>query len=415
QVKAFQKYFGLTQTGKVDNNTDKQLKAVVKSSLQRGKRHKDTIQLKKDLAVVGFKVAGNGTNLYGKGTEKQVKAFQKKYKLVQNGIADKVTLNKLAAVVKDVTAPKVLENGVRHKDVVQLKKDLAKAGFTVPGKGTTLFGKQTEKQVKAFQKYYGLTQSGKVDSNTDKKIKAVVNTALQNGKRHADTIQLKKNLAVVGFTVPGNNTTLYGKQTEKQVKAFQKKHGLVQNGLADEKTLAKLQEAVKKAEQDSFTGTKEETKTNTLKYNTIKKNDPTLDKGKTKVSQKGKNGKEEIVYEVKYVKGKEVERNEINRNVTDPVDEIILVGTKVTEVKTETDTVDVPFTQETIKDNTMALGQTKVVTKGQNGTKEVSYEVTYVNGKEEKRVETGSKVTKEPVNEVVKVGTVDVEAEKREA
>src|SRR5699024_3098884 len=61
-----------------------------------------------------------------------------------------------AAIYQDV----VLKQGMRHHDVVQLKKDLAKVGFKVPGKGTTLFGAQTEEQVKAFQNYYGLTADG---------------------------------------------------------------------------------------------------------------------------------------------------------------------------------------------------------------------------------------------------------------
>lgn len=153
---------------------------------------------------------------------------------------------------------------------------------------------------------------------------------------------------------------------------------------------------------------KEESKVNTLPYKTVRQEDPTLDKGKTKVSQKGKEGKEELVYEVKYVKGKEVERREISKKVTEPVDEVILVGTKVTEVKSETQTQDIDYKVEYVNDDRMALGETKVETKGQKGQKEVTYDVTYVNGKEEKRVEVGSKVTVEPVTEVIKVGTVDV-------
>src|SRR5699024_7093757 len=46
----------------------------------------------------------------------------------------------------------VLENGVRHANVKTLKVNLKKLGFTVPGKGTTLFGKQTEKKVQEFQR-----------------------------------------------------------------------------------------------------------------------------------------------------------------------------------------------------------------------------------------------------------------------
>src|SRR5699024_478314 len=128
-------------------------------------RHQDVVHLKKDLDKAGFKVPGKGTTLYGVQTEKQVKAFQKKYNLVQNGIADEVTLKKLSAV-----ADQDLSNGMKDQKVVQLKKNLAKAGFKVPGKGTTLFGAQTEKQVKAFQKYYGLDANGIFDKNTEEKL-----------------------------------------------------------------------------------------------------------------------------------------------------------------------------------------------------------------------------------------------------
>src|SRR5699024_12391531 len=120
-----------------------------------------------------------------------------------------------------------IKNGDRDKKVIQLKKDLAKLGFPVPGNGTSLFGKQTQKQVKAFQKYYKITVTGTLNAETETKIKKVLSTPLQKGKRHKDTKQLKKDLAYIGMPVQGNGTTLYGKDTEKVVKKFQKKYKLV--------------------------------------------------------------------------------------------------------------------------------------------------------------------------------------------
>lgn len=116
----------------------------------------------------------------------------------------------------------ILKQGMRHQDVVQLKKDLAKAGFKVAGKGTNFFGTQTEKQVKAFQSYYNLREDGIVGNRMKATLHAITNSPLQKGKRHKDTVQLKKDLAAVGFKVAGKGTNLYGKGTEKQVKAFQK-------------------------------------------------------------------------------------------------------------------------------------------------------------------------------------------------
>ena len=241
QVKAFQQYYGLSVDGIAGTATLNKIKSVLASPLQQGKRHKDTVQLKKDLAKVGFKVPGNTTTLYGAQTAKQVKAFQKKYGLAVSGIADEITLKKLKALV-----PEGYSKGDRDPGVKTLKANLKKLGFIVPGNGTTLYGTETEKQVKAFQQYYGLSVDGIAGTATLNKIKSILGSPLQQGKRHKDTIQLKKDLAKVGFKVPGNTTNYYGAQTTKQVKAFQKKYKLVQNGIADEVTLAKLKQEVSK-------------------------------------------------------------------------------------------------------------------------------------------------------------------------
>src|SRR5699024_2531239 len=164
-----QKYYGLSQTGTVNNSTDKKINELLSSPLQKGKRHKDTKQLKKDLKRLGFKVPGNGTTLYGAQTEKQVKAFQKYYKLKTNGIADQPTLKKIKQIKSHP-----LQNGKRHKNTKQLKKDLAKIGYTVPGNGTTLFGKETEKKVKQFQKDHKLPVSGIAEDTTLAKIAQLV-------------------------------------------------------------------------------------------------------------------------------------------------------------------------------------------------------------------------------------------------
>src|SRR5699024_6929646 len=125
----------------------------VNSPLQRGERHQDTIQLKKDLKAIGYPVPGSGTNLYGVQTEVVVKKFQKEQGLIVNGIADSITLNKIKSLNKPAVDPNNLKNGDRHAKVKTLKRDLAKVGFPVPGSGTDLFGTQTEKQVRAFQRY----------------------------------------------------------------------------------------------------------------------------------------------------------------------------------------------------------------------------------------------------------------------
>lgn len=66
-----------------------------------------------------------------------------------------------------------------------------------------------------------------------------------------------------------------------------------------------------------------------IEHKTIKENDSSLYKGDSKVKQKGVDGEREITSLVTYVNGKETKVEEVKKEViTEPVDKIILVGTK---------------------------------------------------------------------------------------
>lgn len=238
-LKEFQNYYGLIPNGIADSVTLNKIEEIVSTPLQMGKRHSKTIQLKKDLAYLGFKVPGNGTNYYGKQTKEKVMQFQKEHKLVESGIVDDLTEEKINELLEQPMA-----NGLKRKDVIQLKKDLNVLGFKVPGNGTNYFGPKTEIVLKEFQNYYGLTPNGIADNPTLEKIKVNIGTPLQMGKRHSKTIQLKKDLAYLGYSVPGNGTNYYGKETSKKVKQFQKSHNLVESGLVDEITEEKIQQVL---------------------------------------------------------------------------------------------------------------------------------------------------------------------------
>lgn len=53
----------------------------------------------------------------------------------------------------------------------------------------------------------------------------------------------------------------------------------------------------------------------------------------------------------------------------------------------------------------MYVGSSKVTREGVNGSKEVTYQITYVDGKEERRKKVKEKVIKEPVSNIVTEGT----------
>lgn len=67
-----------------------------------------------------------------------------------------------------------------------------------------------------------------------------------------------------------------------------------------------------------------------VKYKSVKKDDINMNEGESKVITEGKNGKDKVVYEVKYIDGKEAARKELSREVIKPVvNEVVAVGTRV--------------------------------------------------------------------------------------
>ena len=79
------------------------------------------------------------------------------------------------------------------------------------------------------------------------------------------------------------------------------------------------------------------------------------------------------------------------------------------EVKEEVKTEEVPFETQYQDTDSLYEGETQIKTQGVAGEKEVTYQVTFVDGEEESREAASEKVTKEPVAEVVLRGTAERE------
>lgn len=237
RIQQFQNYYGIKATGKANYETLMKLDEVWNTPFQQGKHHEDTIQLKKNLNRLGFGHITLST-LYGSFTERQVKEFQDYHGLRVTGIADEKTLGKI-----DELLSSPFRIGQRHEDTLKLKEKLNRVGFGQI-KVTTLYGNFTEQKVEEFQDFYSLRVSGIVDEPTMSKLNEIFNSPLQFGKRHSNTIELKKNLNKLGYdgiTV----TTYFGKFTEKRLKEFQSDYGLPVSGIADEITLQLLEEVAK--------------------------------------------------------------------------------------------------------------------------------------------------------------------------
>lgn len=76
--------------------------------------------------------------------------------------------------------------------------------------------------------------------------------------------------------------------------------------------------------------TKQETVEEDVKFNTIEKDDSSMNQGESKVVTEGVNGKDKVTYEITYIDGVESERKEVSREtVTAAVDKVIANGTKI--------------------------------------------------------------------------------------
>jgi hypothetical protein len=74
-------------------------------------------------------------------------------------------------------------------------------------------------------------------------------------------------------------------------------------------------------------------------------------------------------------------------------------------VKSVKTTESIAFESVNQNDSSLPSGQTQVSVNGVNGVKTITYDVTYVNGKETSRKQTSSVVTTTPVNQVTLIGT----------
>ncbi|MFY1672482.1 G5 domain-containing protein [Plantactinospora sp. WMMB334] len=75
------------------------------------------------------------------------------------------------------------------------------------------------------------------------------------------------------------------------------------------------------------------------------------------------------------------------------------------EKRRVTETRSIPFGERTVQDSSLAKGKRKVRTAGVEGSKTLTYEVTYVNGVPTSKKLVDEVVTKRPVTRVVAVGT----------
>ncbi len=296
-VKAFQKNNGLTADGVAGPSTQKKLNAAnaIKadgtkanatatpkptatpdtSTLKKGDKGTAVKALQQRLKELGY-YQYTCDSTYGDRTVEAVKAFQKKNGLTQDGVAGPSTqkkLNAANAIKADGTKANAtatpdtstLKKGDKGTAVKELQQRLKELGYYTNTCDST-YGDRTEEAVKAFQTKNGLTADGIAGPSTQKKLNSTSaipakedtkdDSTLQKGDSGYAVRKLQQRLKELGYytnTCDGD----YGYRTVEAVKAFQKKNGLTQDGIAGTTTLAKLNSnsaiPAKEAEKDDGT------------------------------------------------------------------------------------------------------------------------------------------------------------------
>lgn len=231
----FQSRYGLKANGIVDEVTLKKINELIHSPLQLGVSNPRVYELKVNLAKLGFVVSNNPNNDFGPKTKKVVEEFQKYFGLKVTGIADEATLKKLE---KNINSP--YQMGKSSPEIKQIKLKLANLGFPVSDNPNNDYGPKTAQTVKEFQKATGLRVNGIIDEVTLNKIETLHDSTLRLGMSSPKVLELKLNLAKLGFPVSSNPNNDFGPQTEKVVREFQRYYGLHVSGIADFETLAKI-------------------------------------------------------------------------------------------------------------------------------------------------------------------------------
>ena len=168
--------------------------------------------------------------------------------------------------------------------------------------------------------------------------------------------------------------------------------------------VAKNEELRKKKESEPTFDSK--TENADIPFETIYKDDNTLDKGTEVTETEGTNGVKEITTTYTVINGVRQDNPKVEEKVTkEKVDKVVRRGTKVTSSETEKSTQNIPFETIYKDDNSLDKGKEVVITEGVIGTKEITTTYTVINGIRQDNPKVEEKVTKEKVDKVVRRGT----------
>ena len=153
---------------------------------------------------------------------------------------------------------KTLKLAMEDPEVANLQKVLAATPSIYPeGKITGYFDKATEAAVMRFQEKYNIRVTGQVGPQTRAKLNELYGTGfrsfsytftqyLEKGMEGIEVLNLQRALNLDATDKPqGSISGYFDEATEKALKEFQKKHGLIETGIVDYPTREVLNELFK--------------------------------------------------------------------------------------------------------------------------------------------------------------------------
>ncbi len=155
-------------------------------------------------------------------------------------------------VILTLSSSSVLAMGSRGEEVKELQQKLTTLGYDTKG-SDGIFGSNTETAVKEFQKAYGLTADGKAGPATQSAIAKALDYhnkgILTVGSRGTKVWELQRNLTKLGYDTKGTDG-IFGDNTKSAVMAFQRDHGLPQDGIAGKDTLIAINKAIESSDTE---------------------------------------------------------------------------------------------------------------------------------------------------------------------
>ncbi len=264
-VRLFQAANGLSVDGMAGQLTQTALYSVgaigygegtIYPTLVRGDRGMALIytlqQRLKDLGYYTIRVDG----IFGSGTQRAVREFQRRNGLTVTGKADNATQQLLyssAAKAADTSGGGVYgtltRSGRYQSAVVPMQRRLKELGYYA-GSVDGYFGSQTYRAVRNFQSRNGISVTGKADPYTQQVLysadaRAASGSSSSSGTGYrllywgckGDAVKkLQQALLDKGYSVVRTADGIFGKWTYDGVRAYQKDHGLAVDGIAGKDT-----------------------------------------------------------------------------------------------------------------------------------------------------------------------------------